>query len=99
MIYLEDIFVTITGARHHFGNSLLKVGAILKLSKEPENPFDEHAISANLPALGIIGYVANSAGTLIEGTLSADELYQVLKDICYCRIMFKTDKGIIAKIL
>ncbi len=96
---MEDVFVTITGMRHHFGSSKLKTGMILKLSKEPQNPFDPCAISASLPSLGTVGYVANGENTVTEGTFSAEKLYNLIKDEAFCKIMFKTDSFLIGKIL
>ena len=96
---MNEIFVTIVGTSHRFGASHLKRGTVLKLSKEPENLFDPCAISASLPALGVVGYVANNPSTIIEGTTDANGVYSLLGDTCYCQIALKCDKGLIAKIL
>lgn len=96
---MEEIFVTITGMRHHYGSSKLKPGMILKLSKEPQNPFDPCAISASLPSLGTVGYIANGENTVTEGTQSAEKLYAFIEDEAFCKIMFKTDNFLIGKIL
>ena len=97
--FMEDIFVTIVGSAHHYGPSPLKIGIIVKLSKDIENVFDPDAISVSLPGLGVVGYVANSDTTIAEGTKSASDIQNIIKNEAFCRIMFKTTDRIIGKIL
>jgi len=96
---MEDIFITISGTSHYYGSALLKIGTVLKLRKDFDNPFDVDAISVSLPSLGIMGYVANSETTLANGTKSASEIYSKIADEAFCIVMFKTEKYIVAKIL
>lgn len=96
---MEDIFITISGTSHYFGSAPLKIGTVLKLRKDFENPFDPDAISVSLPSLGVVGYVANSEGTLAKGTKSASAICRKIDDEAFCRVMFKTENSIIAKLL
>ncbi|OMD86488.1 hypothetical protein BSK67_28245 [Paenibacillus odorifer] len=54
-----------------FWNRLLKTGQAIQLFKNPDNPYDQEAIRAEIPPIGKIGYVANSAHTVPKGCRSA----------------------------
>lgn len=96
---MSSIFITITGQRYYLGLKPFKVGRVIKLVKEPENDYDSEAIRAELPFIDTIGYVANSANTVYEGTYSAGRLYDKIGSCAYARIMFVTHSSAIAEIL
>ena len=43
----------------------------MKLVKEPDNEYDKEAIRVELDGLGLVGYVANSPGTVQGESMSA----------------------------
>lgn len=92
-------YVTITGINHYYGKKPFEIGRIIKLVKEPENEYDDEAISANLPFIDKIGYVANSTNTVYDGTISAGRLYDKISDYTYGKIMFITHTSAIALVL
>ena len=96
---MKEILITICATTHYYGTTPIKCDMVLKLKKDPENPYDGNAISANLPSLGIVGYVANSSSTLREGTSSASEIYNVIENEEYCKVIFKGENYVIAKIM
>lgn len=92
-------YVTITGINHYYGKKPFEIGRIIKLVKEPENEYDDEAISANLPFIDKIGYVANSTNTVYDGTISVGRLYDKISDYTYGKIMFITHTSAIALVL
>ncbi len=64
----KNIFVTITGFKHYYGLRPFRIGQLIRCTKEPDNPFDSDAIRASLPAIGKVGYIANSPDTRAGGT-------------------------------
>lgn len=69
------VYVAITGTTHYFGTNFLKPGQLIHLQKDPDNPYDQEAIKAELPPIGKIGYVANSTHTVPKGCRSAGRIY------------------------
>lgn len=69
------IYVAITGTTHYFGTNFLKPGQFIHLQKDPDNPYDQEAIKAELLPLGKIGYVANSTHTVPKGCRSSGRVY------------------------
>lgn len=55
---MSNIYFTVTGLHHYYGDSFLEKEMIVYLKKEKDNEYDKEAISVNLPGLGKIGYVA-----------------------------------------
>ncbi len=92
-------YVTITGINHYYGKKPFEIGRMIKLVKEPENEYDKEAISANLPFIDKIGYVANSTHTVYDGTISAGRLYDRISDYAYGKVMFITHTSAIALVL
>ncbi|MGI0406030.1 HIRAN domain-containing protein [Helicobacter himalayensis] len=80
------------GSRPH-----LRLGRILRLEKEPQNPFDEFAIRAELPYIGIVGYVARrdslkiSLRSQIEGCKDARGIYFDFITRTYARVEFLSE--------
>ena len=57
---MEELYFTITGCSHYFGNNFMEKGMKVKLEKEPDNEYEKEAIQVKIKGLGKIGYVANS---------------------------------------
>ncbi len=66
-------YITITGQKHYYGVLPFTIGASLSLCPDEENLYDRDAVSVVSPAFGKVGYVAQSAETRAEGTISAAE--------------------------
>ena len=81
-------YVTLTGLNHRYGAEPFRVGQKVRLVKEPENEFDREAIRAELPGLGKVGYVANSAGRLYDkiGDTAVAKVKYVLCDAVVCKV-------------
>ena len=65
------IYFTLTGTKYYQGSSFMEPGTRVYLRKEPDNEYDKEAIRVEMPGLGKVGYVANSAHTVIGECLSA----------------------------
>jgi hypothetical protein len=108
---MKKIYVTITVMNFDSGGKLIydgdfnpnmipfEVGEIIKLKKEHSQSENLEAIEATVPFNGKIGYVANNNNRKIKGTLSAERIYDMIKDIAYAKIIFITDKEIIGELL
>ena len=95
----KTYYVTVTGLDFYYGKKPFEIGRILKLVKEPDNEYDSEAISAFLPFIDKIGYVANSTSTVYDGTISAGRLYDKIDDYAYGKIMFVTHTSAIVLVL
>ena len=95
----KTIYVTLTGMNHYFGDDFLHPGMIVKLKKEPGNPYDREAIMAKLPGLGKIGYVANSPYTVFGESSSAGRIYGLFKKKAFCRVLYVLHKGAVCELL
>lgn len=95
----KQYFITITGLHHYYDKRPFEIGRIFKLKKEPDNEYDEEAIKAELPYIGTVGYVANSANTVYTGTVSAGRLYDHIGDYTYAQVLFVTHSSAIALVL
>jgi len=95
---MNGFFVTITGMHHYLGKSVLKPGTLVLLVKEPDNEYDENAIRVDLVPVGCVGYVANSPHTIIDGTMSANRIYDGMARACFARVMFAKGGFIVARL-
>lgn len=95
---MAKIFITITGTDFEYGSDYLEKGMIVKLIKEPDNKYDKEAIRVELKPFGKIGYVANSAKTVIGECYSAGRLYDKIGNKAKAEICFVTLNGVIAKV-
>ena len=95
---MAKIFITLTGTKHYFGSDFLKEGMKLKLTKEPDNEYDKEAIKVTFEGLGKIGYVANSAYTVLGDCMSAGRLYDKIDDTAYVKVVLVTSNGTICKV-
>ncbi len=96
---MADIYITITGTFKFHGNDIFKPGQIVRLEKEPDNPKDTEAIKVLLPGDVQVGYVANSVHTVVRGTHSAGRIYDKFEDEAFAKVLFVSDKIVIAKFL
>ena len=71
---MAKTYFTLAGTNHYFGAFFLKKGMRVELEKEPDNKYDKEAIRVNMEGLGKIGYVANSAYTVMGESMSAGRL-------------------------
>lgn len=55
---MSNIYFTVTGLHHYYGDSFLEKEMIVYLKKEKDNEYDKEAISVNLPGLGEYSMVA-----------------------------------------
>ena len=92
---MSNIYFTITGLHHYYGNEFLEKEMVVYLKKE----FDKEAISVNLAGLGIIGYVANSPYTVLGESYSAGRLYDKIEDEAQGKIKFILDKGVVCELV
>ena len=74
---MKEMYFTITGCNHYFGNDFMKKGMKVKLEKEPDNDYDKEAIIVNIKGMGKCGYVANSSFTVKGESMSAGRLYDM----------------------
>ena len=95
----KNYFITITGINHYFDQKPFEIGRVVKIVKEPENPHDSEAIRVELPFIGKIGYIANSANTVYRGTISAGRLYDEIGEYAYAHVLFVTHSSVIAAVL
>ena len=96
---MRTMFITVTGLKHYLGTRPFRVGRIVRLCKEPRNEYDEEAIRVELPYIDTIGYVANSASTVYEGTFSAGFIGDEIEDVAYAEVEFITHSAVIAAVI
>lgn len=94
---MSNIFFTMTGLNHYYGNEFLEKEMIVYLKKD--NEYDTEAISVNLAGLGKIGYVANSPYTVLGESYSAGRLYDKIEDEAQGKIKFILDKGVVCELV
>ncbi|MBP0963224.1 MAG: HIRAN domain-containing protein [Oscillospiraceae bacterium] len=92
-------YVTVTGFRHYYDLKPFAIGQIIRCEKEPTNPYDSEAIRCSLPAIGTVGYIANSHNTRANGTQSAGRIYDRVENIFYIKVMFTTHTKVICRLL
>ena len=92
------MYFTITGTNYRYGQEFFEKDMIVRLTKEPDNEFDQEAIKVELPGLGVVGYVANSPRTVEGNSFSAGRLYDKVPDVTYGRVMYVLPKGVLCKV-
>lgn len=95
---MSNIYFTVTGLNHYYGDSFLEKEIIVYLKKE-DNEYDREAISVNLPGLGKIGYVANSPYTVLGESYSAEKLYDKIGEEASGKVKFILNKGVICGLI
>ena len=84
----KSIYITINHLDDYLPVMNLRVGDILTLKKEPDNPYDDEAIAVYTKENYKCGYVANSVSTVARGTYSAGRAYDKLLDEQRCKTQF-----------
>lgn len=96
---IDGTFVTVTGFRHYRDRVPFSIGAELLCCKEPENAYDTEAIKVVAEDDGSrVGYIANSANTKANGTMSAVRIYDKVGDFFLVEVCFSTQTKIICRI-
>ncbi len=95
---MSKIYFTLTGTKHHHGTRFLEKNSKVHLVKEPENEYDREAIRVEIDGLGLIGYVANSAYTVLGDSFSAGRLYDKIGYTAEAKVKLITDHGVICKL-
>ena len=85
---MNKMFITVTGLRFRFGLDFIKENMILTLKKEPKNEHDREAIEVRLDGLGRIGYVANSAHTVLGECHSAGYIYNKIGFKALAKVLY-----------
>lgn len=93
------MYITIIAFNKFHGTKPLRLGAIVKLVKEPDNKYDTEAIACEMRHFGKIGYVANSVNSVIKGCMSSGRVFDKIEDEYFAKIHFITENNAIAKIL
>ena len=68
-------YVTVNHLDDYSAVEFLRVGAMIRLKKEPANEYDDEAIAVYSGNGSKIGYTANSVSTVCRGTCSAGRVY------------------------
>ena len=95
---MEDMYFTIAGCSHYFGNDFMEKEMKIELEKDPDNEYDKEAIQVKVKGLGQIGYVANSPYTVKGESMSAGRLYDKIADKANGKILFIIEGGAVCKI-
>lgn len=85
---MKEIYFTITGTCFRLGTEFMERDMEVTIEKEPDNEHDKEAIKVNMPALGTVGYVANSTKTVIGESYSAGRLYDKIGDTAKGKILY-----------
>ena len=96
---MKELYVTITGFKHYYGQTPFQVGRKIKCEKEPDNPYDTEAIRATMKHIGTVGYIANSPYTTAIGTRSAGAIGHKVKRKFTVEVMFITGTKVICKVV
>jgi len=94
----EVVYVAITGTKYYYGAGIFKVGLVLQLVKEPDNPHDGEAIRAVIPPIGKVGYVANSSFTVPRGCRSAGGIYYTFDKLMLGKVVFIVKDTVIVEL-
>lgn len=96
---MDEMYFTIAGCSHYFGNDFMEKGMKVKLQKEPDNEYDKEAIQVKVKGLGKIGYVANSPFTVKGESMSAGRLYDKIGDKAKGKVVFVVGGGAVCRII
>ncbi len=95
---MAKIYFTLTGTKYYHGKDFLEPGMKVELVKEPDNPYDKEAIAVQMEGLGCIGYVANSAHTVIGESMSAGRIYDKIGNKSYGIVKYVLPTGVLCKL-
>lgn len=96
---LEGTFITVTGFRGLREKQPFPIGAQLLCCKDPDNTIDTEAIRVFAKGGRSVGYVANSASTKANGTMSAARIYDTVGDRFTVEVCFTTQTKVICRLL
>ena len=96
---MEDMYFTIAGCNHYFGNDFMEKEMKVELEKDPDNEYDKEAIQVKIKGLGQIGYVANSPYTVKGESMSAGRFYDKIADQANGKILFIVEGGAVCEII
>lgn len=96
---MKNIYFTITGTRHYFGQEYIEPKMKVKLVKEPDNKMDAEAIKVEIDGLGLIGYVANSPYTVLGESMSAGRLYDRIEDTAEGKVKYVLPQGVLCELV
>ena len=91
-------FITIVGLNSYYGTAPFHEDQKLTLIKESENRYDKEAIRAELPGLGLVGYVANSTYTVKGECMSAGRLYDKIGDRASARVCYILANALVCRV-
>ena len=94
----KKIYFTLTGTNYYHGKDFQKSGMKVKLVKEPDNQYDTEAIRVEMDPLSKIGYVANSANTVIGDSWSAGRMYDWIRKEADANVMLVTEHGVLCRV-
>ncbi|MBR2825699.1 MAG: HIRAN domain-containing protein [Solobacterium sp.] len=97
-MFSEKTYITITHLDFYGGHTIFRVGDILHLEKEKDNPYDDEAIIAFLHG-SKCGYVANSVYSVARGTQSAGRIIDKIQQNAQCKVLFITEDLLIAELI
>lgn len=92
---MKEMYFTIAGTSHYYGQEFLEPKMEVTLVKEPDNEYDKEAIKVMMSGLGLIGYVANSPHTVIGESMSAGRIYDKIGDEATGTVLFVLSKGVL----
>ncbi len=92
---MNQIYFTIAGTSHYYGDEFVEPGMKVRLVKEPDNEYDREAIKVEMDGLGQIGYVANSPYTVQGESMSAGRLYDRFGETAEGEVLYVLPKGIL----
>ena len=95
---MKEIYFTLTGTNHWYGQDFFFFFFKVKLEKEPDNKYDKEAIKVSLKGLGQIGYVANSHQTVAGESYSSGRLYDKIGKKAKGEVVMKLDYGVLCKL-
>ncbi len=96
---MSEIYFTIAGTKHHYGQDFIEPKMEVKLVKEPDNEADKEAIRVEMPGIGLIGYVANSTYTVIGESMSAGRIYDKIGDTATGNVLYVLPQGVLCVLI
>ena len=95
---MEKIYFTIAGTFFYHGKDFFEKDMKVRLVKEPDNAYDKEAIKVEVEGLGIVGYVANSPGTVVGESYSAGRIYDKIGDTIMGTVLYNVEGGVLCYI-
>lgn len=96
---MKNIYFTISGTKHRFGQEFFEPKMEVKLVKEPDNEYDKEAIRVEMDGLGQVGYVGNSPYTVLGESMSAGRLYDRIGNTAVGVVKYVLPQGILCELV